>query len=324
MKNRICELIQNSWASSTKHTYASGIKQFILFCLSKGIVTPRSPLLPATEITLLYFVGHLSKTVSYATVKTYMAGIWYLHVIFQIPFNMGSMQLLEKCLKGLKRLKGKKLRDRRPITVKELEFLQAALRPQFTDSVDNVMLWAAFTLAFFGFLRCSEFTCNSPFDATYHLSRTDIIFHPNILHAESYDVVIKRSKTDPFRCGCRLTIGSSYNKLCPVRAMKTYLLQSPSEQTLHPLFKFKSGDPLTRTALTSHLRRLLQDYGLDGKLYVSHSFRIGAATAAGSAGLPSWLIKTLGRWTSDCYERYIRTPKEVLVSVPYQITASNH
>ena len=186
-----------------------------------------------------------------------MADISYLHVIFQIPFNMGRMQLLEKCLKGLKRLKGEKLRDRRPITVKELEFLHAALHPQFTDSVDNVMLWAAFTLAFFGFLRCSEFTCNSPFDATYHLSRTDIIFHPNILHAESYDVVIKRSKTDLFRRECRLTIGSSYDKLCPVRAMKTYLLQLPSEQTLQPLFKFKSGDPLTRTALTSHLRRLL-------------------------------------------------------------------
>ena len=253
-----------------------------------------------------------------------MASISYLHVIFQIPFDMGRMQLLEKCLKGLKRLKGEKLRDRRPLTVKELEFLHAALRPQFTDSVDNVMLWAAFTLAFFGFLCCSEFTSNSPFDVTYHLSRTDIIFHPNILHAESYDVVIKRSKTDPFRRGCRLTIGSSHNKLCPVRAMKTYLLQSPSEQTLHPLFKFKSGDPLTRTALTSHLRCLLQGCGLDGKLYASHSFRIGAATAAGSAGLPSWLIKTLGRWTSDCYERYIRTPKEVLVSVPYKITASNH
>ena len=130
-----------------------------------------------------------------------MASISYLHVIFQIPFDMGRMQLLEKCLKGLK---GEKLRDQRPITVKELEF---------ADPVDNVMLWAAFTLAFFGFLRCSEFTSNSWLDATYHLSQIDIIFHPNILNAESYNVVIKRSKTDPFRHGCRLTIGSSLNKL---------------------------------------------------------------------------------------------------------------
>ena len=102
--------------------------------------------------------------------------------------------------------------------------------------------------------------------------------------------------------------------------MKTYLLQSRSVQTPRPLFEFASGAPLTRNTLTS--RSLLQSQELDEKLYASHSFRFGAATAAGSAGLPSWLIKTLGRWTSDCYERYIRTPKEVLVSVPYKLTAS--
>ena len=84
--------------------------------------------------------------------------------------------------------------------------------------------------------------------------------------------------------------------------MKTYLLQAPSVHTPRPLFAFESG--------------------ASKKRYASYSFRIGAATAAGSAGLPSWLIKTLGRWTSDCYERYIRTPQEVLVSVPYKLTAS--
>jgi len=29
-----------------------------------------------------------------------------------------------------------------------------------------------------------------------------------------------------------------------------------------------------------------------------------AATTAAAAGIPSWLIKVLGRWSSDCYERY--------------------
>ncbi len=134
------------------------------------------------------------------------------------------------------------------------------------------MLWAAFTLAFFGFLRCSEFTCNSPFDAEYHLSRNDIMFHLNILHAEFYEVVIKCSKTDPFRRGCRFTIGPSHNSLCPGRAMKTYLLQSRSIQTPRPLFEFASGAPLTCNTLTSRLRSLLQSPGLDEKLYASHSF----------------------------------------------------
>ena len=73
--------------------------------------------------------------------------------------------------------------------------------------------------------------------------------------------------------------------------MKTYLLQSPSVHTPRPLFAFESGAPLSRTTLTSHLRSLLQGQGLDEKRYASHSFRIGAVTAAGSTGLPYWLIK---------------------------------
>lgn len=298
-----------------------GIKQFISFCLSKGIVTPRTPLLPASEITLIYFVGHLSKSVSYATVKTYLASISHLHLIFRIPFEIGNMLLLEKSLKGLKRLKGVKTRDRRPITIKELQCLHSALRPQFTTSLDNVMLWAAFTLAFFGFLRCSEFTCNSPFDPTYHLSRKDINFHPGISAPQYFEVLIKRSKTDPFRNGCRLTIGQSNNELCPVRAMKNYMLQSSTNIEERPLFQFESNAPLTRSTLTSRLRNLLQQQGFDKDCYATHSFRIGAATTAGSAGLPTWLIKTLGRWSSDCYQRYIRTPNDVLVSVSSQLTS---
>ena len=106
LRDRVHALIGHSWAASTKQTYSAGIKRFISFCLANGIVTPRSPLLPASEITLLYSVGHLSQSVSYGTAKTYLASVSYLHVLFQIPFNMSRMHLLEKCLKGLKCLNG--------------------------------------------------------------------------------------------------------------------------------------------------------------------------------------------------------------------------
>ena len=50
--------------------------------------------------------------------------------------------------------------------------------------------------------------------------------------------------------------------------------------------------------------------------FYSYSFRIGAATSAASAGIPAWLIKVLERWSSDCYELYIKTPQSTISTVP--------
>ena len=42
------------------------------------------------------------------------------------------------------------------------------------------------------------------------------------------------------------------------------------------------------------------------KEFNTHSFRIGAATSAFVNGKSEEEIKKLGRWTSKCFERYIR------------------
>ena len=74
--------------------------------------------------------------------------------------------------------------------------------------------------------------------------------------------------------------------------------------------------PLTRQQLTSALRHLLQHTEYNQQHYASHSFRIGAATTAAAAGLPAWLIKLLGRWSSEAYQSYIHPSPMMLQSVP--------
>ena len=104
-------------------------------------------------------------------------------------------------------------------------------------------------------------------------------------------VTIKESKTDPFRKGCTLTIARSTTAICSVMATRDYLLQCKPAAT-GPLFTFANGKWLSRASLTKELRSTLQHCGLPAKHYFT--FRIGAA-----AGVPSWLIKVLGCWSSD-------------------------
>jgi len=82
----------------------------------------------------------------------------------------------------------------------------------------------------------------------------------------------------------------------------------------NPLYEAGRFHPLSRTAVTNIPRQLLRQAGLNHLQYSSNSFRIGAATTAAAAGQPVWLIKNLGRWSSNAYLTYIHqqpslTPK---------------
>ena len=129
----------------------------------------------------------------------------------------------------------------------------------------------------------------------------------------------KRPKTDPYRNGCTLTLARSTTSICAVMAMKDYVLQRQPPPA-GPLFTFISGKWLTPSSLTHELRAVLQLCGIQPRYYFSHSFRIGSATTVVAAGIPVRLIKGLGRWSSDCYVRYIKTPQETLLAVPKQLT----
>ena len=218
---------------------------------------------------------------------------------------------------GIKRSNGNSSRIRLPITITHLKLFSQLLVIPNTTSYDSIMLWAAMTLAFFGFLRLGEMTCNSPYSPTIHLSPCDITFLPNSLSPEHMSVRIKVSKTDPFRSGHTIIIGKTAQPICPVRAMQVFL--SFWGTSTGPLFQYLAGSPLTKVGLTSETRQLLSMSGLQPSQYTGHSYRTRAAITSASVGLPPWLIKTLGRWSSDCYERYIQCPHSLLSGVSCQL-----
>ena len=232
---------------------------------------------------------------------------------------VSSFKRLKYLLRGIKRFQGKSQYVRKPITVQQLDSFFNQLQPFSIGNSDGKMLWAAICLAFFGFMRISEFTCNGAYDPTQNLSLEDVTFSPSSSSPSCMKVALKASKSDPFRQGIVLTIGSFASKYCPVKALLNYLKVVHPSHTAGPLFSYRSGKYLTKSEFTKEIRHLLATAGFRAAEYAGHSFRIGAATAAAKANLPQWLIKTMGRWSSDCFESYIRTPETTLVNATQQL-----
>ena len=178
---------------------------------------------------------------------------------------------------------------------------------------DHIMFWSACTLAYFGVLRSAEFTVPSlaSFDPALHLQVTDLAFDQLDLPT-CLQVRIKASKTDPFRSGCYIHIGRGAFPLCAISAMSSFLHKRGNSPG--PLFLLQNGQQLTREVLNSWLGTIFANAGIRGN-FSSHSFRIGAATVAARNGVPDHMIQTLGRWSSNAYRGYIRTPSEALASM---------
>ena len=252
----------------------------------------------------------MARSLRAGTIKVYLSAIRYMHIVNGHNLDLKSFLRLQYILKGIKRSQGSSKFTGLPITLTHLTLFQLLLS---NPSFDNIMLWAALTMAFLGFLRVSEFTCTGRFNPNIHIKPKDITFLPSKHNPMYMQIHLKVSKTDPFRSGVTLSVGRTGSHICPLTAMTRYISILPLNLS-GLLFHKESGKPLTRKVFTSLTRDLLKTMGVNAKHYASHSFRIGAATSAGAANMPPWLIKTLGRWTSDCYERYIKTPVTTMSS----------
>ncbi|XP_048258583.1 uncharacterized protein LOC125384145 [Haliotis rufescens] len=167
------------------------------------------------------------------------------------------------------------------------------------------------TVAFFGFLRCGEFTCSVSFDADVNLCVQDVICDYN---RNRCILTLKTSKTNPFRLGVAISLFATNKPACLVRSLSQLILirRKCGAQAHDPLFLDSCFHASTRTTFLRWLNVIMCRIGLSSKSYSGHSFRIGAATTAAQVRMEDHLIKTLGRWSSICFTRYIRTPEDTL------------
>ncbi|XP_050969662.1 uncharacterized protein LOC127167578 [Labeo rohita] len=287
----------------TLQSYVTAWRCFKTFHLSYNIPFPDFSLLSITS-----FISFLNsiKGLQAGSIKGYLSGIQFFHkLMFGAPSPGISNSQTSLLIRGIQRSRPTRNDPRLPITLDILTKCIHTLRTNYQPLSTARTLDAMFILAFFGFLRCSELTISSKFDPNTNPTISDL----TILDNETISFLIKQSKTDQAKRGHVIYIFNLPSPIQPYQSVLEFLrLRNSQAKSPHePLFLDEAKKPVTRFWFQKHLKSVLQSSGIPAEKFSSHSFRIGAATSAAQKGLSKQQIQTLGRWSSEAFQSYIRT-----------------
>ena len=267
------------------------MRRFCSFCERFGISTP----FPVTEQLLCSFVPYLAdKRALTSDCKIVAAAVRNAQLSLGLPDprETSAFPILKRVQAGVSRLRLDSARVRLPITAELLSRIRVALRT--SSDPERPLFWVICCTAFFGFFRLGELLLSSmsEFNDSLHLGWGDVAFdHP--CRPTMARIHLKRSKTDQSGRGCHIIVGRTGTELCPISAIVSYV--STRGERPRPFFTDSVSVPMTKARFILRLRAVLTGIGVSQDRCAGHSFRIGAATAAASAGVEDSTIQTMGR-----------------------------
>lgn len=291
-------LIDKSFTPATHAAYQQGLVAFQDFCSIHGI----SSQLPTTEQNVARFVAYMSLSgKAAATAKNYLAGLSAYHKINSLPDPTNTF-LIRTLLRGLTRSSAKG-DNRYPITLERLQALLPTLSLVCKDTYEACLFKAAFSLAFFGFLRVSEMLGQT---STGGSRRGPLQLKDVSIDLVSLSVKLSGSKTNQTGRPEMVIIHKEFKnqEFCPINLMEKYVQAHPKNS--NTLFVHFNGSPVTRYQFQAVLKKSAHCLKWQVSGFTSHSFRIGAATSAAAKGVPVEEIMRKGRWKSAAVASYIR------------------
>ena len=298
-------------AQNTTVTYRTAVMAFLRFCIFFGFT-----FLPPTDVTLARFVAFQSATCSFRSMKVYLFGIreWVLRMGHD--FASWSMRYpVYRAMMGLKRIMGDAARQKMAVTP---ELLLAIYHVLDFSNENDVWLWAAMLVAFYGMFRKDNVTVGkaSAFNPRANLCRGDLRWYRGQLW-----ICVKHSKVIQFnqRKHWVPLLPVPNSPLCPLRAVQRAFRFAPHAERDSPAFMFVIGGrrgPMTHTMFVKAFKAACARAGVDATLYSGHSFRRGGATFAFRLGADHSLIKMIGDWRSDAYLLYEQTTNARRLALP--------
>jgi len=250
--------------------------------------------------------------VSAATISVYLSGIRQLHVHHQLQYPELRSDLIKALVQGKRNSETSAPAQniyRRPITTADLHHIKNHLTGQTRALSEKRLIWSACTMLFFSACRASEILSHSVtvFDSVFGFTDNKI----QLLANTSGEKKISLELTSPKESKSKIPViievfPAATADICPVAAWEKWQNCRQVSGPGGPHYRFDNGKPFTVSALNTELKQI---FGA-GAGVSSHSFRIGAATTMGQLGYRDKDIKSIGRWSSDTFNRYVRKGKQ--------------
>ncbi len=286
-------------------------KELAEFCRRHGAAGP----VGVEEATLSAFIAQLHlRGVSATTAKSYLAAITTMGEIEGGESAVRKMKSVRRMIEGMRRQGAEKERRQRlPITVEVLQRLEEQAE-RHTASTRDIAVRALMWTATCGLFRLGELVGERA------ARLEDLVLHRGSMSApvtqasrelmEQFthiSIKLRRSKTDVGGKGATVWIAQPE----AVTRMRDWIERRRVRGQMRPdspLLVTDSWEAWKREEIIAEVRERLRKAGLRAEAYAGHSFRIGGATTLALRGTPAYLIQKMGRWSSDCFLRYIHDP----------------
>ncbi|KNF03619.1 hypothetical protein PSTG_03141 [Puccinia striiformis f. sp. tritici PST-78] len=159
-------------------------------------------------------------------------------------------------------------------------------------------------VAFWGMVRLAELTYQSnsgPARLKKELTIREVTTFQNVTTLTIHEA--KTAKPGELQT---IKLHHMNSPLCPAKAIERR--KQATRTDFDALFGYTTGNRrvnLTKRRVNEILRAVWSDLGRPR--LTGHSFRVGGATLRNAVGIEIGEIKSLGRWTTDCYKRYVKT-----------------
>nr|GAT47557.1 predicted protein [Mycena chlorophos] len=274
---------------SSAHTYGSALNSWIEFCRIHNFDTE------PTEKTLAYFVVYRSSHISPNSVDSYLSGICnQLEPIFPRVREIRKSLLVSRALKGSKRIHGRPVKRKDPLTIAHLNHAIANLPtvPTHDDRLFLAMLLSGFRALH----RLGELTM--PDNPQLRNPRKYTKRESVTVNDDSYEYWLPAHKADTAFEGNRIIITDP----TALAHFRLYLASRDTTLPFNPyLWAREDGQVPVRAWFIRRLRHLVPNTNIAGQ-----SLRAGGATALAEDGALPHIIQAAGRWSSDAFYVYLR------------------